>query len=255
MISRRHGLWLLSFLVVALCMAAATMPPIPQDLSYHHFADQRTLLGMPNFWNVLSNVGYLLAGVYGLLRLKRLQVPESRPAYLIFCVATTLVAFGSGWYHYSPDNDSLVWDRLPMAPGFMALLALVLGERVSWRLSRVLLWPLVVLGVASVLYWAWTESHDAGDLRPYALVQFVPVLLLPLLILLFPGSASTARWLWCAFAGYGAAKIAEHFDLAIYGAVGLSGHSIKHLVSSAAVLFAVLAATSVRDPTKARTGR
>lgn len=29
------------------------LPPIPQDQSYHHFADQRTLLGVPNFWNVI----------------------------------------------------------------------------------------------------------------------------------------------------------------------------------------------------------
>jgi hypothetical protein len=61
-----------------------------------------------------------------------------------FCLAVTLVAFGSCWYHYAPTTDSLVWDRLPMAAGFMALLALVLGERVSWSLERRLLWPLVI---------------------------------------------------------------------------------------------------------------
>ena len=32
------------------------LPPIPQDQAYHQFADHRTLLGIPNFWNVVSNV-------------------------------------------------------------------------------------------------------------------------------------------------------------------------------------------------------
>jgi len=33
------------------------LPPVRQDPGYHHFADARTLLGIPNFWNVISNRG------------------------------------------------------------------------------------------------------------------------------------------------------------------------------------------------------
>ena len=29
------------------------LPPMTQDESYHQFADQRTILGIPNFWNVV----------------------------------------------------------------------------------------------------------------------------------------------------------------------------------------------------------
>jgi len=243
---------LLVIVSVAALVAVFFVPRIPQDPAYHRFVDARTLLGVPNFWNVLSNVGYLLVGLYGLARADRLQAPVLRPAYITFCVAVTLVAFGSSWYHYAPTTESLVWDRLPMAAGFMALVSLVLGERVSWQLSQRLLWPLVIIGVATVAYWAWTETRGVGDLRPYGLVQFLPVVLMPLLLLLFPGNERSAKWLWWTFAGYVVAKLAEQFDGAIYDALGLSGHSIKHFVSSLAVLFAVFAMLEMKAPAGVR---
>jgi hypothetical protein len=78
---------------------------------------------MPNSWNVLSNLGYLLVGIYGLALVRRLSAPELVPGYVTFCIAVTFVAFGSAWYHYSPSTRTLLWDRLPMSVGFMALLA------------------------------------------------------------------------------------------------------------------------------------
>lgn len=243
-----HRRWLLAILCVVALIAMFFVPRIPQDPAYHDFIDSRALLGVPNFWNVFSNVGYLIVGLYGLARVSRLQAPALNPAYITFCVAVLLVAFGPSWYHYAPTNESLVWDRLPMTVGFMALVSLVLGERVSWQLSRVVLWPLVTIGVATVVYWDWTEKQGVGDLRPYALVQFLPVLLMPLLLLLFPGNRQSATWLWWTFVGYVVAKIAEQLDGSIYDAMGLSGHSIKHFVSSVAVLFAVFAMLEMRAP-------
>jgi hypothetical protein len=250
--TRVHRLQLLAVVCLAAVVAVFFVPRIPQDPAYHRFVDDRTLLGVPNFWNVVSNIGYLLVGIYGLTLLRRVRAPVVRPAYITFCVAVTFVAFGSSWYHYAPTTESLVWDRLPMSAGFMALLALVLGERVSWRLSQRLLWPLVVVGVASVVYWAWTEKQGAGDLRPYGLVQFLPVVLMPLLLLLFPGNPRSAKWLWWTFVGYVMAKIAEQFDGPIYDAIGLSGHSIKHFVSSVAVLFALYAMLEMKGPDTGR---
>jgi hypothetical protein len=244
--TQRQGL--LAIVCLAAIAAMFFVPAIPQDPAYHDFVDERTLLGVPNFWNVFSNIGYVIVGIYGLTLVGRLPSRELAPAYITFCIAVTLVAFGSSWYHYTPSTDSLVWDRLPMGAGFMALFCLVLGERVSWKLSKALLWPLVILGVATVFYWAWTEQRGAGDLRPYAVVQFLPIVLMPLLLLLFPGSRRSATWLWWTFAGYVIAKIAEQLDGQIYALVGLSGHSIKHFVSSVAVLFAVYAMLEMRPP-------
>src|SRR5262245_15202615 len=41
------------------------LSPIPQDLSYHTFADDRTMLGVPNFLNVASNLPFIVVGVLG----------------------------------------------------------------------------------------------------------------------------------------------------------------------------------------------
>ena len=38
------------------------LPPIPQDQSYHAFADDRTMVGIPNFLNVISNLPFLVVG-------------------------------------------------------------------------------------------------------------------------------------------------------------------------------------------------
>jgi hypothetical protein len=55
-----------SFVLIALALCAITavffLPPISQDPGYHNFADNRTLLGIPNFWNVLSNLPFLILG-------------------------------------------------------------------------------------------------------------------------------------------------------------------------------------------------
>jgi hypothetical protein len=105
-----------------------------------------------------------------------------------------------------------------------------------------------VLGAASVAYWAWSERQGAGDLRPYGLVQFLPVLLLPLILLIFPGSRSSARWLWGTVALYVVAKVAEQLDRPMYDTLGFSGHSIKHIVSAIAVLFAMVAMLRLEPP-------
>ena len=46
------------------------LPSIPQDQHYHQFADQRALLGIPNFWNVVSNIPFIAIGAVGLRRFR-----------------------------------------------------------------------------------------------------------------------------------------------------------------------------------------
>src|SRR4029077_315822 len=50
----KHPLAAFLSVMAASLAILALLPPIPQDPSYHQFADQRTLLGIPNFWNVIS---------------------------------------------------------------------------------------------------------------------------------------------------------------------------------------------------------
>jgi hypothetical protein len=222
-------------LTLALIAVAAMAPRIPQDPAYHHFADTRTLLGVPNALNVLSNLPFLLVGVLGwhvVAKARSLQAAE-RWSYALCFAGVTLTAFGSAWYHWSPNNDTLVWDRLPMTLGFMGLLAGTICERVSQRAGAMLLVPLVAVGIATVVYWRMTEATGAGDLRPYALVQFGPAVLIPALLLLFPARYTLAIRYWRVFGWYAAAKFLEAADRRVFSAGGVvSGHTLKHLASA-----------------------
>lgn len=216
--------------------------PIPQDPHYHQFADQRTLCNVNHFWNVMSNLPFLLVGIYGLWRLRNINIPSIKCAYCIFCFGVILVCFGSGYYHLSPDNHTLVWDRLPMTIAFMALFSLLLHERVLPMQKTITLIPLLIIGAISVFYWDWTESQGRGDLRLYAIVQFLPILLIPLILWLYPKRYLHGTNLLWAFVFYFAAKLLEHFDAIIYQWFGVvSGHSLKHISAAIAVLFIIYA--------------
>ncbi len=200
------------------------LDPIAQDPAYHDFTGKRAFLGVPNFWNVVTNLPFLIAGAFGLARLQALAAPELRAHYVAFCVAVALVAFGSAWYHLAPSNPTLVWDRLPMTAAFMVLFSAIVADRVSWFAGRALLWPLVTAGIASIAWWIRTETAGQGDLRPYALVQFLPMLLVPMILLLWRENALSTRRLWLAFGAYGTAKLAELLDY----------HAMKHLLAALA---------------------
>jgi hypothetical protein len=236
--------WSAAAVTIVVVGAVFMLPPIPQDPGYHDFADRLTLAGIPNFWNVVSNLPFALVGILGLRDLPKLEPHLPAPAAILFSVGAILVGAGSAWYHFAPGNGTLVWDRLPMTVAFMALFSLVISDRMSVALGRWLLWPLVFAGAASVLYWDWSELQGRGDLRAYGLVQFLPMLLIPLMLIMAPGRGLRAAWLWTTLAAYALAKLAEYFDAGIYAVTGfLSGHSIKHLLGALAVFFAIKAVT------------
>lgn len=223
---------------LATIVVVALADPIPQDPLYHQFSDRRSFAGIPNFLDVMSNLPFLFVGAWGLafvIRHGDSVAPEMKLAWIIFFTGITLTTFGSAYYHLRPANGPLVWDRLPMTIGFMSLVAILVAEYGSARIGRALLVPLLLIGFASVVYWSYTESHGVGDLRPYAIVQFLPILLIPITLLLFPSRSDLGRYIWMMFGLYLAAKFFETFDANIYAAGELiSGHSIKHIVASLA---------------------
>jgi hypothetical protein len=237
----RHGV--LGALTLAAIITTRWIPAIPQDPAYHVFADQRAVFGIANFWNIVSNLPFVIVGAFGLSRLAHVHPVTLRPAYLAVCLGTLCIGLGSAYYHTAPTTPTLVWDRLPMSIVFMGLLALILHDRISARLARQMLWPLLGTGVASVVYWYDSELRGQGDLRAYGLIQFLPMLLIPLMLLLYPGKALDTRWLWASVATYALAKLAEHFDTGLYHLTGgLGGHSLKHVLGAVAVLWAIFAA-------------
>jgi hypothetical protein len=240
----RSRLWLLGVLSVAMLIIAGLAPPVPQPVEYHQFADQREYFGIPNFFNVISNVAFLLVGVTGVLfltRSRRARVgttfiePGERAPYLVLFVSVGLTGLGSAYYHLAPDNDRLMWDRLPMAAAIMALVAATLAERVSVRAGLQLLPLLVVLGVGSVLHWHWTEQESAGNLNFYIVVQFYSILVIVLLAKFFPSRYTRGADIYAVIGWYALAKVAEIADHQVY-ALGniISGHTAKHLLAAGA---------------------
>jgi hypothetical protein len=224
---------LLAAVALGAALGAALLPRLPQDPAYHAFADVRALGPFANAANVLSNAGFVLAGLAGLAATRRGRFADARERapWLLFFACVALVGPGSAWYHLAPSNGSLLWDRLPMAGGFAALLVAALAERIGPAASR-LLWPLVLAAVATVLYWAATEAAGVGDLRPYAFAQYYPLIAIPLLLALFP-ERYTRSLPWIAALGlYGVAKLAEATDALLLEAAGLSGHTLKHLLAA-----------------------
>ena len=229
----RH--WRLSVLLLVLLAALALIlaaGPIPQDTGLHAYADDRPALGVPNFFNVVSNVAFLLVGLVGLFARRGGSNSGASRSWFVLFLGVALVCFGSAYYHWMPDNATLVWDRLPMTLAFMGLLVALVSEHLGERLERVLLVPALLIGIASVLWWRHT-----GDLRFYIWVQLSPFLAIVVLLLAYPSKYTHRAYLWYGLALYALAKVAEGFDRELYSltAQALSGHVLKHLLAACAV--------------------
>lgn len=231
-------LWSISIVVFTSLLLFGRMP---QESSYHEFADTRTLIGVKNFWNVLSNLPFLLVGGFGLWRGHSLNTSYQLD-YRILCVSILFVSLGSAYYHFTPTTSTLLWDRLPITVAFMTLFSMLLKERVVTDSTLPLTSVLVVLGIASAVYWYWTEKQGVGDLRPYLLVQFLPILLTPAILWLFDSHYLNGKFLFIALLYYIGAKLFEHFDKEVFALGGLlSGHTIKHLLASVTAFYLIIA--------------
>jgi hypothetical protein len=225
---------LIASIVIISFVSLFFIAPIPQDLAYHKFADTRAILGINNFFNVVSNLPFLLVGLAGLYYLYRNWDVNNSWSWLILFTAILCVGLGSAYYHLNPENNTLSWDRLPMAVGFMALFVIVLADNVNNRLEKWLLLPMCLVGVTSVVYW-----HMTDDLRIYVWVQFVSIALLLIIVSVYKPTHLKTKYLIYAFIFYMLSKLAEHFDRQIYEIMDqtLSGHTIKHLLAAIATFF------------------
>ena len=240
---------------LALALVAANWglfaPPLLQSQDYHRFADTRELLAVANAADTLSNLAFLVVGGLGLAFLwreraaglgERFAAPREMQPYAVFFAGVALTSAGSAWYHLAPDDAGLVWDRLPMTVAFMSLVAAVVQERISVRIGNALLWPLVLLGLASVVYWRWSALAGFENLRPYIAVQLGSIAVVLAVSLLYRSRYTHGWVIFVLAAAYGVAKVTEVYDRAIFELGGwVSGHTLKHLAAAAGVYLLLLA--------------
>jgi len=252
--SRRAGVNILLFTSVLLFGSIPFIPRIPQPQSYHNFAGQRVWLSIPNFGNVISNLPFAIFGAMGLLFLLRansagfFRDSRERIPWAFFFLGIFLTAFGSAYYHWYPNNSTLVWDRLPMTIAFTSLIAALVTERISLRAGLLALGPLLVLGAASVFYWHFTELHARGDLRLYFAVQASAFLLTILCLFLFRSPYTGAGDLGLAAASYFLAVLLEQLDHQVFTLLRVvSGHTLKHIAASLTAYW-ILRMLKLRQP-------
>jgi len=233
--SAETGLLWASLALLALAVFGPVLPASPHQ---HGFADQRTLWGLPCALDVLSNLPFAVAGAWGLALLRRQGDSldgTTRALAALFCGGLLCTALGSAWYHGRPDDAGLLWDRLGMAVAFAGLLGLAAAGRVSPRAGRACAVVVLLAGPLAVAWWA-----HAGDLLPWAVVQLGGMLVVLVLVLAClprrPGAL--ALNLLAVIAWYGAAKLFEAADHAVFAATGqwVSGHTLKHLGAAGAAL-------------------
>ena len=205
----------------------------------NHFVDTRMWLGIPNAADVLSNLPFAVFGVWGLLKLRKVRTPSERFldrenfVLTLFFVGLIFTTFGSALYHLAPSDASLLWDRAGMAFAFAGMLGVAASERVSLRSGIWLGLVALLAGAFSLLTWSHTT-----DVWPWTVLQFGGMALVLILAITRAIPNSLGVSLVWVIAFYGAAKVLEGMDTAVFEATGhlLSGHTLKHLVASLGAL-------------------
>ncbi len=238
LLNRRARLGIVFGISLVLSVAVCLLPSIPLGANYHNFADKWPVFSIPYGLDVLSNIPFLLVGMWGIAfvlrgksRLSFLDKRERIP-YFTFFTGVMLTGVGSAYYHAAPGDFRLIWDLLPMTLAFVSLTDATIIERISMETGLRLLLPMLVAGVASVIFWYHGESLGNGDLRFYLFIQFFSPVVIAMMVCLFPPRYTRTMDLCIAFVLFVLAKLCELFDKQIYSLGGIvSGHTLKHLVA------------------------
>ncbi|MCW5236408.1 hypothetical protein [Verminephrobacter eiseniae] len=220
---------------VALLALAWFGPAQPASAHQHDFADLRTLWGIPCAMDVLSNLPFAFAGLYGLVVLRRVgpAMPDaaSRASATLFFAGLLCTAAGSAVYHWQPQDAGLLWDRLGMVLPFAGLLGLTAANRVSERSGWAAAAAVLLAGPLALLWWSYR-----GNLLPWAVVQFGGMLVVLVLAFVPRRAGALALYPGAVIALYALAKLFEAADHVVFGATAqwVSGHSLKHVLAAGA---------------------
>jgi len=247
-----------SFFVNAALSFGLKSNSVSQMLDYHYHLDTRkgSLFGImiPNFFDVVSNVIFAVVGFIGflecviLLPTKILMSGSEKTSWYLFFIGFFLVSVGSAYYHWRPNNWTLVWDRLPMTFVFMAMY--YISQQLFLPESEISLFGNLFVGGLSMLIWYFSLYLNKGEINkvqinylgnndgtgltrpeaqklinqvkprlrdqllPYYVVQFYPLIVQLYMLINWPSSAELKiYYVLPPFILYLIAKILEGADL------------------------------------------
>lgn len=199
----------------------------------HPFVDARSLWGIPNALDVLTNLPFALGGLGGfwVIGQSRSLPGPVRMVANVFFLGLILTCLGSSYYHWAPTPWGLALDRAGMAVAFAGVLGLVTTDKVSLRAA-----PVACYGMLLAALTAIALQYAAGHLLPWIIVQFGGLGLV-LWAATRPRTDAGIGIQWGLLVGlYAAAKLLEMGDAVVFEATHMwvSGHSLKHVVASLA---------------------
>jgi hypothetical protein len=228
--------WVVALAVVGAAAAVVVLGPITRGPGFHVYADQRTWIGIPHAGDVLSNLAFLLVAAW-----LRPAATTGVPGAIAVCSGVAAIGLGSAAYHVAPSDALLVLDWLPIAITVMLVVAVVVRDRLGDAYGLLAFAAGPIAAVAAVGYWYLTGGTGAGgDMAPYVAVQMLGVGLPPVLATVAPGRVA-AGWLVAAVGAFAIARAFAARDAAMLDAIGISGHSLKHIAAAGAAALALRA--------------
>jgi hypothetical protein len=243
--ARRRLALALPIIAIASVIIAILTTPIVRGPEFHRYADQRAWLGIPNAGDVVSNLAFLIVAGWSAMQLGSRGTRPSCVAWAA-CAGVATIGVGSGVYHAAPSDATLAWDWGPIVVTLAVITSAVIHDRLGrrWGLIAIIVAPLAAAG--SVIWWLASGGTAGGNMMPYVAMQATGVALPPALALAAPGMIP-ARPILLGVAGFAVARVLASHDQALLSALGISGHSLKHLLAAfaaACVLHAILAPSS-----------
>ncbi len=230
-------LGLILFLLISILFIWKDLPH--QDpSSYFNFGDQLRIFNIPHFTDVISNLVFLIAGLIGIIQLLKVQKKRATLSQIsawVLSLSSLLLCFASGYFHWTPMPETLVWDRLPLSLCFASMIMLLLSDRLNEIGDKILLPLFIILILGSPLL-ALGTYYGYQDVRPYVILQLSSILVVIYLFLVTKKNKLSQRSLFFLLLFYVLAKAFEVLDHSIFDMTGfLSGHNLKHFSAGLAI--------------------
>ena len=230
--ARRITLAVLAALITLTGLALIAWGPVPAGALTHQHADNRSWLGIPNAANVLVNVPIFWCAAWGWCATRTSPWTRSlRLPWQGFHLWVMLASLLAAMYHAAPSDAGYIASHVCSAGAALMLSFGLMAERLDRRWGAMTSCVLAALVVVAIGVASDYEQRLGGgiDVRPFLLLQAVPLLLVVAGTLrLPPDRPRRSAWV-VLLALYAGARLLEWADAPVFTITGwISGHTLMH---------------------------